>query len=249
MKRTGFTLIELLVVIAVIAILMALLLPALHHAKETSRRTVCRNNLSQIGRAMNQYAISYDNLFPPGDAVFGHDIWCNYTSMWPLAHEVNLGYLLLTEIIPHPTSADHIFYCPSMDSRKSPNGWFMFSRPPNYLDYLNNWGKRRDPVNIGYDYRDSYDDDVLPPDYAARCPGIGDIVSAWTDKAMVSDIFTRAYGQYCHKIVYNVLFGDGSVRAYTDYRRKIEDVARNWGDTDQQVFTQFFDEVYQGKKE
>jgi prepilin-type N-terminal cleavage/methylation domain-containing protein len=64
-QSRGFTLVELLVAIGIIAILMALLVPAIQQAREAARWTECSNKLRQLGLAMQNYHASH-KLFLPG---------------------------------------------------------------------------------------------------------------------------------------------------------------------------------------
>ena len=90
-RPRGFTLIELLVVIAIIAILVALLLPAVQQAREAARRSSCKNNLMQMGIAINNYEHLWET-FPIGTA--------NQTG--PIINE-RKGYhvVWMVRILPH----------------------------------------------------------------------------------------------------------------------------------------------------
>jgi prepilin-type N-terminal cleavage/methylation domain-containing protein len=66
-KGKGFTLIELLIVISIIALLIALIIPALRSARELGHRTVCLSNLRQLTLAWTAYATEYDGVLVKGE--------------------------------------------------------------------------------------------------------------------------------------------------------------------------------------
>src|SRR5207244_2296453 len=77
-SRLAFSLIELLVTIAIIAILLGLIIPALHQAKAKTRSIICLNNLRQWGQAMTMYATDNDDFLPPegtGSSINSQTAW------------------------------------------------------------------------------------------------------------------------------------------------------------------------------
>jgi prepilin-type N-terminal cleavage/methylation domain-containing protein/prepilin-type processing-associated H-X9-DG protein len=116
----GFTLVELLVVVSILALLAALLFPALASAQERSRRTVCLSNLRQIGLAVRAYAIDNDGKIPYGPKappfLNPADFYPSTgapTSLITLQSGVPVGIgLLLQEHLARETK---VLFCPSSD--------------------------------------------------------------------------------------------------------------------------------------
>ena len=87
-RRIGFTLIELLVVISIIAVLIALLLPAVQQAREAARRLQCKNNLKQIGIALHNYSDVFLTL-PPSFCFSTAGSWSVHGRILPFMEQAS----------------------------------------------------------------------------------------------------------------------------------------------------------------
>ncbi len=154
MRKIAFTLIELLVVISIIAILSALLLPAVGLVRDAAKQTTCMNNLRQLGLAVQGYGIEQESLLPMSYANEDGD----YTGsgqgsakMWPqyLAPYIDRGDQV--ESGTELTANANVFGCPTkrLTYRRVTNSWTGFTpgygytrwaMPPGYPSWTPWWG-------------------------------------------------------------------------------------------------------------
>ena len=115
--QRGFTLIEMLVVISIIAVLIALLLPALKTAREAARVSVCSSNARQIGLGLTVYTQDYDRF--PAYNVNSNPLTAYWAIMGDPAGEIPTFWRSVSDplgdaqILNHYTSNASLHHCPS----------------------------------------------------------------------------------------------------------------------------------------
>ena len=114
-RRDAFTLIELLVVISIIAMLIAILLPALAKARHTARKIACASNLRQQGIGLAIYREDFTDMLPLGSMGSAND------ARWAVAL---FGYLNIGDQVMTPFPENGVFTCPDVEQLR-------YRVPPN----------------------------------------------------------------------------------------------------------------------
>ena len=160
--RAGFTLVELLVVISIVALLIAMLLPALSKARETANRLLCRNNQRQMMLATVMYTNDHKQYMPT-PAWHADELLDRYLGYTVATAEPSGPALALSSEMP---DEQKLYYrdkgCPSFEYKHSwvsgdpvfgMNRWMLSDPGANIVEYNEDYGWQNNIDNVEYAYR------------------------------------------------------------------------------------------------
>lgn len=146
--RRAFTLIELLVVISIIALLIAILLPALGAARESAKRIQCASNLHQIGIGYYTWAVDRDGVLPLG--YIDNNLSSSYHMM--NMHGATPNYAMMGDLFEDGIITDGKgFYCPSQTER-----FFQYDVAENRWNVPYSYEGSQKNTRSGYSSRAQY---------------------------------------------------------------------------------------------
>jgi prepilin-type N-terminal cleavage/methylation domain-containing protein/prepilin-type processing-associated H-X9-DG protein len=214
-NRTGFSLVELLAVIGIIAILIALLLPALARAREQARTVQCASQLHELGQAFHNYAASNRGYLPPHVPADGacHTDAASPDYIGPAWTALLAPYLGYPS--DRPIAQSPIYHCPAYPGAPEGHlGYFLGTR----------WMRLHNPVLVTMQLSSIRTSStfILSADCTAAAqypPPFG--TSIYGDDPNKNDgatkcltFFREAGGYNMHRAGNNVLFPDGHVTTY-----------------------------------
>jgi prepilin-type N-terminal cleavage/methylation domain-containing protein/prepilin-type processing-associated H-X9-DG protein len=237
MKKNAFTLVELLVVISIIAILLAVMMPALNKARESGRLTVCKSQLRQFGLYLQLYAQANNDKVPQYvNGQYGYSDLAHYdlkrpfttASTGPIVNKntwAGIGHFYRLKFLTDPK----VYYCPGG------NGKVL-------LTYENSWVASQPVDNVkaiirsSYIFRNLYDDAAVlnalvgnsiyyPLKHAnGKLSKIPPNIAVQMDNPICTTVdatMTRTELIRTHRDGYNILHVDGHVNMLMDRERKL----------------------------